>query len=72
MSDLNFLSPSLIIISLSMLSIRAGAISLVLTGKCYEKTKRQALSAFAATASLRFTSREKSSITLYAEVLGLK
>jgi len=50
-----FLAPTLLVILVSMLFVRAGAIMLVLTGMRYEQAKFQALSAFTATG---FTTRE--------------
>jgi len=55
MSGLYFLIPTLMVILLSMLFVRAGAIALVLTGMHYEQAKFQALSAFTATG---FTTHE--------------
>jgi len=55
MSGLYFLIPTLMVILLSMLFVRAGAIALVRTGIHYEQAKFQALSAFTATG---FTTHE--------------
>jgi len=55
MSGLHFLIPTLMVIFLSMLFVRAGAIALVRTGMHYEQAKFQALSAFTATG---FTTHE--------------
>jgi hypothetical protein len=55
MTGMYFLIPTLMVIFLSMLFVRAGAIALVRTGMHYEQAKFQALSAFTATG---FTTRE--------------
>jgi len=55
MTGLYFLIPTLMVILLSMLFVRAGAIALVRTGMHYEQAKFQALSAFTATG---FTTHE--------------
>jgi len=59
MSGLYFLIPTLMVILISMLFVRAGAIALVLTGMHYDQAKFQALSAFTATG---FTTRESEKV----------
>lgn len=55
MTGIYYLLPTLILVAISLLVVRAGAIALMMTGMNYEKAKFQALSAFTGTG---FTTRE--------------
>jgi len=59
MTGLYFLLPTLLVIFLSFLSVRAGAVALMITGMEEKKARFQALSAFSGTG---FTTREAESV----------
>lgn len=59
MTGLYFLLPTLLVIFLSFLIVRAGAVALMITGMEEKKARFQALSAFSGTG---FTTREAESV----------